>query len=373
CNGTNGIAAPICSCTASAPCSCETIPFCNRFCPDGGTMTSSLDVPLCKTSSTCGGKHLVFDDGPAAVWTDATGGAQQRAYCLYSPPTASAASQRPLVVFLHGSGGSADDVYDATSLRAKAPTFDLVGGGTRTGFFLASDQGRNVANPNGDLGAAPRHDIYFRDLASPSKNPDVRAIDHLIDSIASGGAVDPARIYLVGWSNGAFFAALYALARYSTPTPGGFEVAGATVFAGGDPFDDARDGDDGACSYRPYPQAPAAIYVIHRGCDSAVACDASQNQQFSNPPGYDVADWVTTLTGSVGATVQDVILSSAGAQVAQCDDNFSLCTSAVGLLNHISWPDGLATEDAKAKNDWEGAAVGGTPGMLGFLGAHPHP
>jgi predicted esterase len=370
CNDTTGIAAPICACTAQAPCSCETIPFCNKFCPDGGTLSSSIDVPTCKTSTTCGGKHLVFDDGPAVAWTD---GAQQRAYCLYSPPSASPTSQRPLVVFLHGSGGSADDLYDATSLRAKAPSYDLVGDGTRTGFFLAADQGRNLPNPNGNLGAAPRHDIYFRDLGTTSANPDVRAIDHLIDGIASGGAVDPARIYLVGWSNGAFFSALYAIARYATPTPGGFKVAGAAIFAGADPFDDPRATDDGGCSDRPYPEAPTAIYVIHRSCDSAVACDAAQSQQFSNPPGYDVSAWATTLSSTVGATVQEVILSAGGTLVAQCDDNFALCTGTVGLLNHVSWPDGLATEDAKTKNDWEGAIVGATPGILGFLGAHPHP
>ena len=370
CNGAGGITAPICSCTAQAPCSCESVPFCNKFCPDGGTITSSIDVPTCKTSTTCGGKHLVFDDGPAVTWTD---GAQERAYCLYSPPSASATSQRPLIVFLHGSGGSADDVYDSTSLRAKAPTFDLVGGATRAGFFLASDQGRNMPNPNGNLGAAPRHDMYFRDLGAPSDNPDFRAIDHLIDSVASGGAVDPARIYLVGWSNGAFFSALYAIARYATPTPGGFKVAGAAVFAGADPFDDPAASDDGGCSYRPYPTAPTAIYAIHRSCDSAVACDAAQNQQFSNPPGYDVSAWATTLSSAVGATVQEVILSAGGTLVSQCDDTFTLCTSAVGLVNHVSWPDGLAIEDAKAKNDWEGALVETTPGMLGFLGAHPHP
>jgi predicted esterase len=276
---------------------------------------------------------------------------------------------------VHGAGGSADDLYDSTSLRAKAPDFDLVGGGTRTGFFIAADQGRNIPNPNGDLGAAPRHDIYFRDFGSPSQNADFRAIDHIIDTTASasGGAVDPARIYLVGWSNGAFFASTYAIARFTTPTPGGYKVAGAAVFAGADPFDDPLASEDGECSYRPYPQAPTAIYVIHRACDSAVACDAAQNQQFSNPPGYDVTQWAATLGSSVGATVQEVILASDGSPAEECDDDFSLCTNAVGLLNHVSWPDGLSLSDEKYRNDWEGTAVGDTPGMLGFLGAHPHP
>ncbi len=370
CNGASGLAAPVCPCTAQAPCACEKVPFCNAFCPDAGSITSSIDVPTCKTSPTCGAKRPAVDDGPPVTWTD---GAQQRAYCLYSPPAASPSSQRPLVVFLHGSGGSADDVYDATSLRQKAESFDLVGDGTRTGFFLASDQGRNMPNPNGDLGAAPRHDIYFRDFSTHSENPDYRAVDHIIDTTAAGGAVDPSRIFVVGWSNGAFFAQQYALARFTTPTPGGFRVAGAVAFAGADPFDDPMASEEGACSDRPYPQSQPAVYVIHRACDAAVACDAAQSAHFANPPGYDVVDWATTLQGSIGATVQQVILEATGAQATACDDDFSLCTETVGLLNHVSWPDGLAAEDATTKNDWEGDAVGSTPGMLGFLRQHPHP
>ena len=370
CNGTTGLASPLCACSASSACACENVPFCNPFCPDAGTLSTSIDLPSCKTTTSCPTSRLVFDDGAPTTWTDGT---QQRAYCLYSPVAATPTSQRPLLVFVHGSGGSADDVYGGTSLRSKAATFDLVGDGTRIGFFLASDQGRNLPNPNGNLGAAPRHDVYFRDLASPSQNPDVRAIDHIIDTVAGGGAVDPKRIFLVGWSNGAFFSAMYAIARYSTATPGGFHVAGAAVYAGGDPFDDPLASENGACSTRPYPQAATALYVIHRGCDSAVACDATQQQLFSDPPGYDVSDWVQTLKGSVGATVQEIIISPQGLQVSGCNDDFSLCTSAVGLINHISWPDGLAAEDAKYKNDWEGAAVGTAQGMLAFLAAHPHP
>lgn len=370
CNGTSGLTSPVCACSASAPCSCESVLFCHPFCSDAGTMPASIGVPTCRTSATCGANHLDFNDGPPNTWTD---GDQTRAYCLYTPEGASPSSQRPLVVFLHGSGGSADDVYDSTSLRAKAPQFDLVGDGTRTGFFLAADQGRNLPNPNGNLGAAPRHDVYFRDLGSPSQNPDFRAVDHIIDTTAAGGAVDPARIYVVGWSNGAFFGAMYAIARFDTPTPGGFKVAAAVAFAGADPFDDPLASEDGACSARPYPHAATAVYVIHRACDSAVPCDSAQQQQFSAPPGYDVTQWASTLSTSVGATVQEVVLSSEGEFAAGCNDDFTLCTNAVGLLDHVSWPDGLAAEDKKFKNDWEGEAIGITPGMLGFLAAHPHP
>jgi len=37
--------------------------------------------------------------------------------------------------------------------------------------------------------------------------------------------VDPARIYVSSWSNGARFAALYAFARHDEGTPGGHRVA----------------------------------------------------------------------------------------------------------------------------------------------------
>jgi hypothetical protein len=220
------------------------------------------------------------------------------------------------------------------------------------------------------MGPAARHDIYFRDLASPSQNPDVRAIDHVIDTTVATGHVDPKRIYLAGWSNGAFFASLYAIARGSTPTPGGNVIAGAAVYAGGDPLQNTSATQTPSCAYGAYPTSSAALYVIHRACDAAVPCDAAQQAAFAAPPGYDVEGWVATLRGAVAdPNVLDVFLSGIGTEAAGCA---STCEAAAGFANHVHWPDGFAGSDVR---DWEGEATAAnpTPGMLAFVRAHPHP
>src|SRR5262249_9701056 len=115
------------------------------------------------------------------------------------------------------------------------------------------------------------------------------------------------------------------------------------------------------------------FYIIHRACDAGVGCDAAQQSNFKLPPGHDVDDWAATLANVVGATVRHVRITGTGSTAVACNDNFNVCTQTAGLTNHVSWPDGLAAEDFLLKNDWEGDAVEGVPGMLGFLRQHPHP
>ena len=127
----------------------------------------------------------------------------------------------------------------------------------------------------------PHWDTYFqRDLGTVSKNPDVRALDHMIDTIAASGAVDARRIYVIGWSNGAFFAHLYGIARSVAPTPGKHYVAAVVGFAGADPFAGMEDGENPSCALAPYPSSDVAILDVHRSCDALVACDEAQRVKF---------------------------------------------------------------------------------------------
>jgi poly(3-hydroxybutyrate) depolymerase len=80
----------------------------------------------------------------------------------------------------------------------------------------------------------------IRNLDSPSTNPDIARVDALIDTVVGQGMVDSRRIYVMGWSNGGFFAQLYVLARHATATPDGQRVAAAAVFAAANPFEDIR-------------------------------------------------------------------------------------------------------------------------------------
>lgn len=350
------------ACAAGALCDgrtglCQTPPVCTAAvpCPDGLVglnrmpLTEPITLPECRTHS---GGRPVFDDGPPRTWTDAVNG-QQRAACVFKPPGTSMTSPRPLLVFLHGSGGSAVAIYDNTSLRAKAATLDLGGG---AGFILAADQGRNlppVANGNP---ASSRHEIYDRNFAT---SPDVRNLDRLIDTLVSEGGVDPKRIYLTGWSNGAFFSQLYALIRHQSPTPGGNRIAAVAVFDGADPFE-APTSQTSSCAYRPYPTSSLPVFIAHRAC-SIVPCDATQAAAQGAAPGYDVQGWLALLRSTIGATdVTELLLASNGSVASTCAAS---CSQVDATLAHVRWPDGVA----------DGSGIDREPQMLGYLAAHPLP
>jgi poly(3-hydroxybutyrate) depolymerase len=327
CDNHSGLCAPEPTCSPTAPCSGSLVQ---------GSPTTTLVLPACKTSAPTRGS---YDDAPAMTWTDEANGT--RAACVFRP---TGSGPWPLVVFLHGGGQTADILYDATSLRAKAATFAL---GTKNGFILAADQGRNLHAIDGNADG-PRHDIFYRDLSSPSTNPDIAALDRLIDTLVSNGGVDRKRIYVIGWSNGGFFAQFYAFARGATPTPGGNRVAAAVAYASGDPFESPLATLSPACDDRPYPTTGAPIAVYHRACDYFVGCDEAQRIEFSLPPGFAVHDWLGTLA-SLDPSTKEIVLDANGALTSTCAP-VSLCTHAIGAANHLMWPDGVAD---KSGHDWE--------------------
>ncbi|MGE3673087.1 MAG: hypothetical protein AB7K71_25665 [Polyangiaceae bacterium] len=252
-------------------------------------------------------------------------------------PTHAASVPRPLPLFFHGSHGDADNLYNNTLLRQKAETASLSETGP-AGFVLASVQGRNThwvgVNTPGS-----HHDYYYRDLASPSCNPDVRNADSIVDSLVAEGIVDPSRIYVSAWSNGGFFAALYAIGRHETATPGGNKIAAAISYAGADPFLNIDDTMTPSCRLDPYPKSSVPIQLVHRACDSIVPCDAAHHATGTDQ-GFDVESWAAALQTQVGSSVEDLIIASDGsAEVDACDPD---CTSTTGALPHLRWPDGVA-------------------------------
>ncbi len=338
CDGHTGLCAPQPTCSAAAPCPGGLVGLSTV------TLAEVTTIPHCKTSSAT---RPLFDDGPPRRWSDALSG-EPRAACVFTP---TGAVKRPLVLYLHGAGGSADTLYDNTSLRSKAATFDLTGDPQRAGFVLAADQGRNLRSANGNAPAA-RHDTYYRQLPS---NPDVRNLDRLIDELVKTGTVDEQRIFLIGWSNGAFFAQLYGLWRHETPTPDGHRVAAVAVFDGANPYEPPDDQSPG-CTFRPYPRSTLPVFLVHRAC-SIVPCDAAQATALKAPPGYDVSAWIRTLKTDIGSpNVTEVIISGMGTP-ATCTSS-ALCTTMLATLNHVRWPDDGSGLDAELQ-------------MLAFFKAHP--
>src|SRR5215470_9326993 len=81
--------------------------------------------------------------------------------------------------------------------------------------------------------------------ATYNENVDAASIDHFVAELLTTGKVDRQRIYLMGWSNGAAMALLYALNR--------LWVAAAAVYSAPDPFSALFD----VCTQTPVGVAPA--------------------------------------------------------------------------------------------------------------------
>jgi polyhydroxybutyrate depolymerase len=269
------------------------------------------------------------------------------------------------LVYFHGSGGTANDVYDYNSLRAKAVAADLSGDPSRPGFFLLAIEARNLHWPGHRPEDGTKHDYFFRDLGSPSRNPDIAVADQFIDQLVADGSVDRSRIYTTGWSNGAQYAELYAIARHETATPGGNHVAAAAVYSGSDPFNNTATDQQPSCQLAPYPQSTTPIFMISRACD-AHPCDAAQEASLTAlgldpPPGATVGSWMSDLRSRLmDPNGQWEIISGTGQVVTACSHD-PACTEQTAVANHIRWPDGKAFGDGG--NDHE-------PEMLAFLRDH---
>ncbi len=110
-----------------------------------------------------------------------------RSGLLYVPPGYRAERPAPLVVVLHGAGGSGQHSIELA--RADADRLGLI-------LFAPSSAG-------------PSWDI----ISGRAYGPDVRAIDRALEQVFAGYAVDPERVAVAGFSDGASYALSLGLAN----------------------------------------------------------------------------------------------------------------------------------------------------------------
>ncbi len=139
--------------------------------------------------------------GERIVFPDVKAGAFKRSYVLYVPPSVAADPARPapLVVALHGGLATARIFARQSGLHQ-----------------LARDHGFVVASPNGlGIFSLLRHwnGGWCCAKAMRSGLDDVGFIDRVIDDAGQRVAVDPQRLYVVGYSNGGMMAYRYATER----------------------------------------------------------------------------------------------------------------------------------------------------------------
>jgi predicted esterase len=293
--------------------------------------TIEAPAPLC-----LGGVRL----GP---WQDSDG--TPRHACLYEPGPKATSGPLPLIVYLHPSLFGTETIY-LTNLLHYQDSMQVGQNGTR-GFIVLEPSGRKTThfypfpdqkglgwdnwyrqfNPAGDVrvGAA----VY-------KENVDAAAIDHFIAEVAATGKVDPRRIYLTGWSNGAAMAYLYGLSRP--------KIAAIAVYSAPNPFGAFGD----PCPQKPVagpPKEDTEIQIfnprlaslhLHNNCDAVGICPNSEQ--------------LATQLTAAGVGVSDVIVDSLGIQVKSCmracgvdpkgdaDPVSNPLGWTLGLANHSRWP-----------------------------------
>jgi len=117
-------------------------------------------------------------------WTQRRVGAREREVLWLTP---AGDAKRPLVVVMHGDGGTARTFHDQFTYEEAS--------GTWATLVYPEGIGRGW------------------DTESPEGNKDIELLDALIDEAIESRNVDPARVFLTGYSSGGFLAQLYACQR----------------------------------------------------------------------------------------------------------------------------------------------------------------
>lgn len=183
----------------------------------------------------------------------------------------------PLIIFLHGAGGSASQAMRQTALAERAPA---------AGFLAAFPEG--LGPDGGQTWNAWMCCGYARD----QRVDDLSFLSALIGRLKADFGADPRRIYLAGFSNGAMLASRFALER-----PG---VAAALVSVAGYLPCDAEA-----------PTAPLPVLIIHGDRDGVArfgptaAHPATGRYCEDYPARAQVDFWVRGLGLAPKAQVQD--------------------------------------------------------------------
>jgi polyhydroxybutyrate depolymerase len=126
-------------------------------------------------------------DGPALERGALQSGGRQRTYALVDPAAPASARPRPLLIALHGRGGTGEGQARLTHLGVLA---------AREGFLLAYPDGIDKSWADA-RGFTP---------ASQQGVDDVAFLSALIDHLVGTRGADPRRVYAAGMSNGGFLA-----------------------------------------------------------------------------------------------------------------------------------------------------------------------
>jgi polyhydroxybutyrate depolymerase len=177
---------------------------------------------------------------PGVIETTLTFGGARRSYLVLDASHGRA--QAPMVLLLHGGGGSGATMIARWQAKAAAE-----------GLILVAPNGIGRRPGSGTWNAG-----YCCGQAMTSGSADVRFVGAVMDDVIRTARVDSGRVYVAGLSNGAMLAHRVAIAYPQ-------RLAGVAVVAG------ALFGDE------PAPRTPVAILIMHGMKDQVVGFDGGMS------------------------------------------------------------------------------------------------
>ncbi|MBW2526301.1 MAG: hypothetical protein JRI23_19120, partial [Deltaproteobacteria bacterium] len=206
----------------------------------------------------------------------------------------------PLLLFFHPEHDSPRAVGRSTKLRRHNEKADLTGDPARRGFLTLAVQGRRIHGRT-----------RFATVPATRDNVDAQTVDHFVAGLQQERLVDGARVYTVGYGEGAPMAMLYAMLRPDL-------VASVALFAG------VPAGLEWGCE----GSAPPTL-LLYRACDALTPCEEAEQ-------------WLDRWQAA-GHTAVGVRLGAGPAEETHCS-SAKKCRSAKGEANHRRWPKGRELE-----------------------------
>jgi polyhydroxybutyrate depolymerase len=259
-------------------------------------------------------------------------GGVERTYLLHIPPSYDESKTMPLIFVLHGAGGSAAGMKN-TGMSEKADQQNFI-----------------VVYPNGTGEPSAWNNGMTPEISQPVD--DIAFIRSLIDKFEQELRVDPKRIYVAGFSNGAMMT--YRLGAELSDRLAAIAVVEGTI---------GTQQPDGSWLTIPNPAHPISVIVFHGEKDTNIPYNGGEGiRMFVRP----VTDAVSFWIKSDGCALTPQTQTSPEGNIIH--DIYSGCQNDTGvvlftLVNGThEWP--------KLQSP---AAIAATDVILTFFARHPKP
>ncbi|MFO0619625.1 MAG: PHB depolymerase family esterase [Polyangiaceae bacterium] len=244
---------------------------------------------------------------------------------IHAPPAIDAGARYPFVLFLHGLGGTGRSFAAGLGVEKLAAAKQF--------FWAAPD------------GAMDKKKRLFWSATAGCCDFDHTGVDHvaslgaLIRQARRTPGIDPGRVFVIGFSNGAFMAH-----RLGCSVPG---IAGIVSVAGAAPT-------EGTCA----PEAPVVVLEIHGDADKAVRFEGGHVLDLSDVPEHRSVEgtmgvWATAngCSGPMKEEGQlDLMAGLGGAETR--DLRFPKCRAPVALWRVVGGDHFVATSRSALDQIW---------------------